>query len=144
LFGSYPHDVLKQCEMTRGMEQGVKIPVSRHAQWKLEDFSMLPEGVDVCVTQAHTGPCVIWDPARNYCHMMNHFEYEVDTLDGEYRRDVKKGKSPTGEPIAVPFSYYPNDDPNNPPVHTWEKTGVAFYSNWVTNLAVEKLKHSKL
>lgn len=45
-----------------------------------------------------------------------------------------------GEPIAVPFAYYPNDDANNPPVHTWETTGVAFYSNWVTGLASRKLK----
>jgi len=143
LFGSFPHEVLQQCEMTRGLHGDVTIPVSRHAEWKMQDMDKLPAGVDVVVACDQTGPCVIWDPARNYCHMMNHFEYELDSLDGEYRRDLKKG-TPTGEPIPIPFGYFPDDNPDLPPVHKWQSNGVTFYNNWIAMVASRKLLQSKL
>ena len=40
-----------------------------------------------------------------------HPEYDKYTLDAEYKRDVGKGL-----PIAVPKNYYPNDDPEQPPL----------------------------
>jgi homoserine O-succinyltransferase len=141
-FGLFPHQILKPCEMTAGLEDGVGIPVSRHTEWKMEDMTRLPEGIDVVMASEHTGPCVIWDKERSHVHMMNHFEYEVDTLDGEYRRDVSKG-TPTGEPIPIPFGYYPNDDPNNAPVHKWRANGTSFFSNWLKVLA-SKRPRSKL
>jgi len=152
-FGAYPHKVLADCEMTRGLTEdhrdGAVIPVSRHTEWKMADMSKLPAGVDVVVTAngaknpVDTGPCLIWDPKRNFCHMMNHFEYEVDTLDGEYRRDVKNG-TPDGSPIPVPYAYYPNDDPKQPPVHSWGPNGITFYNNWIREVATRQQKKSKL
>ena len=85
------------------------------------------------------GPGLVWDEDLGHAHMINHFEYDVDTLDGEYRRDLVKG-TPTGEPIHIPNQYYPGergrqdlltaetegragDDPKNAPVLTWQTPG---------------------
>ena len=71
-------------------------------------------------------------------HMINHFEYDADTLHGEYLRDSAKG-TPTGEPIHVPKDYYPNDDPARTPLHKWESAGQVFYSNWLMTLLKKKV-----
>ncbi len=47
---------------------------------------------------ADTGPCLVWDPRLGHAHMINHLEYDAETLHGEYVRDRAKG-TPTGKPI---------------------------------------------
>ena len=93
--------------------------------------------IKILLNSPLTGPSCVWDPKLCHVHMINHFEYDSDTLDGEYRRDLAKG-TPTGEPIHIPNQYYPNDDPNATPLHTWCSAGQVFYSNWLTQLMRKK------
>jgi len=143
LFGLYPLEVLKDCEMTRGLQQPLSVPVSRHVKHKMEDMARLPAGVEVIMDQKETGVCSVWDPQRTFVYIVNHFEYEVDTLDGEYRRDVKKG-TPDGSPVAYPYKYFPDDDPSKFPVHHWRQNGITFYNNWILAVANKKNLSSKL
>ena len=46
--------------------------------------------------------------------------------DAEYKRDVGKGL-----PIAVPKNYYPNDDPEQPPLFRWRAHAHLLYENWL-------------
>ena len=55
-----------------------------------------------------------------------HLEYDRDTLDAEYRRDVAKGME-----IAPPAHYYPGDDATRPPLVSWRAHAHLFYSNWL-------------
>ena len=55
-----------------------------------------------------------------------HPEYDKYTLDAEYKRDVGKGL-----PIAVPKNYYPNDDPEQPPLFRWRAHAHLLYENWL-------------
>ena len=61
------------------------------------------------------------------------FEYDADTLKEEYIRDSAKG-TPTGEPIHIPHGYFPQDNPDLVPEHSWKTVGQVFYSNWVHSL----------
>jgi len=144
LFGLYPHEVLKDCEMTNGLEMPVSVPVSRHVKHNMEDMTKLGAGVELVVNNDITGPCVMWDRERCFCYMLNHFEYEWDTLDGEYRRDLKKG-SPDGSETQIPAYYYPDDDPSKPVVHSWLQNGIVFYNNWITEVQkhVQKKKNAQ-
>ena len=68
-----------------------------------------------------------------------------DTLDGEYRRDLKKG-SPDGiSPVQIPAYYYPDDDPSKPVVHSWLQNGIVFYNNWISEVQkhVQKKKNAQ-
>ena len=58
--------------------------------------------------------------------VMGHPEYDRMTLDKEYKRDLGKGL-----PITIPENYYPNDDPNQKPLHRWRALSNALYSNWL-------------
>ena len=55
-----------------------------------------------------------------------HSEYDAHTLNREYRRDVKAGKS-----IAIPKNYFPNDDPTRAPIVSWRSHANLLYSNWL-------------
>ncbi|MBR6812871.1 MAG: homoserine O-succinyltransferase, partial [Oscillospiraceae bacterium] len=55
-----------------------------------------------------------------------HPEYDVDTLDSEYKRDLGKGLE-----IKMPKNYYPGDDVTLPPLSTWRAHGQLLYTNWL-------------
>lgn len=131
-FGLYPHQVSAHSLM-EGVKDGVGIPVSRHTEWQMKDMQQLPPHVEVLAASQETGPCVIWDSELRHLHMMNHFEYDVDTLEQEYQRDVSKG-TPTGEPIDLPEYYFPDNNPENAPVHSWKDSGKTFFGNWLKTL----------
>ena len=57
---------------------------------------------------------------------MGHAEYDRQTLDKEYRRDVAKDLE-----IDVPNNYYPENDPNNKPLQEWRSHCDMLYSNWL-------------
>ena len=55
-----------------------------------------------------------------------HSEYDADTLNNEYLRDLSQGK-----PIHVPENYFPCDDPSQPPMVSWRAHANLLYSNWL-------------
>ena len=129
-FGVYQHAVSENNHpLVHAIHEDVGIPVSRHTTWKEEDFEGNTE-IQILLRNKETGPALVWDPKLRHAHMINHFEYDLDSLASEYWRDVKQG-TPTGEKIHVPYNYFPGDNPQNPPLHTWKAAGQNFYSNWV-------------
>lgn len=103
---------------------------------------MLEKGVEVIMTD-FTGPCTMWDRKRCFCYVLDHFEYESDTMDGQYRRDLKNG-SPDGSTVQIPEFYYPGNDPEKPVVHSWLNNGIIFYNAWISEVQARKEMRSKM
>jgi len=142
LFGVFKHVVTRPTSiMMLGLPAATGVPVSRHTTWKFEDFEG-KKGCEVLLVSPDTGPACVWDHDKCHVHMINHFEYDVDTLAGEYERDLAKG-TPTGDPIHIPWNYYPNDDPTRTPEHTWLSSGQVFYSNWLSALVRKRYYSQK-
>ena len=57
---------------------------------------------------------------------MGHAEYDRDTLANEYFRDKNKGINP-----ALPYNYFPGNDPRSLPNLTWRSYATILYSNWL-------------
>jgi homoserine O-succinyltransferase len=55
-----------------------------------------------------------------------HSEYDYDTLDKEYKRDLSKGL-----PIDMPKHYYPGNDPKNTPQVNWRSHANLLFGNWL-------------
>ena len=55
-----------------------------------------------------------------------HSEYDAGTLADEYFRDKSEGR-----PIEIPKNYFPDDNPENPPIVTWRAHANLLYSNWL-------------
>ena len=55
-----------------------------------------------------------------------HFEYDRDTLKGEYFRDADKGLD-----IQIPYNYFPDDDDTREPIVRWRSSANLLFSNWL-------------
>ena len=59
-------------------------------------------------------------------YVSGHPEYDVDTLDQEYHRDLAANKSPN-----IPINYYPDNDPNKAPLCSWRGHSSLLFCNWL-------------
>ncbi|WP_371153641.1 homoserine O-succinyltransferase [Jannaschia sp. 2305UL9-9] len=111
----------------RGFSDDCVIPVSRWTEVRRDEVEAA--GMRVLLGSEETGPCLIEDKAHRAIHIFNHFEYDSDTLQKEYERDVANGT-----PINVPGNYYPDDDPSRAPVNHWRSHAHLLYGNWINEI----------
>ncbi len=129
MFGVFPHHIVQEnTEILRGMPDEVVIPVSRHAETRVEDVEKVPD-LRVLMTSEESGLCMVENPTLNHIHVLNHLEYDATTLQDEYDRDVREGL-----PIDVPRYYFPDDDPTQPPPNRWRGHGHLFFHNWINHI----------
>lgn len=111
----------------RGFSDECVIPVSRWTEVRRD--AVEAAGMTVLLGSEETGPCLIEDAAHRAIHIFNHFEYDSDTLQREYERDVANGT-----PVAVPQRYYPDDDPGRRPLNRWRSHAHLLYGNWINQI----------
>jgi homoserine O-succinyltransferase len=61
--------------------------------------------------------------------MFNHVEYDSFSLKEEYERDLAAGSD-----IAIPFNYFPDDDPTRKPLNRWRSHAHLLFGNWVNQV----------
>lgn len=132
-FGLFEHELLPDSTgITFGFPDRFSIPVSR---WKNPDREAVArcKAVEVLAYSEETGPNIAveteaWEAGRRFprrVYVLNHPEYETETLQREYRRDSAQN------PLTpLPRHYFPGDDPTKPPRNTWRHT-AQLYANWV-------------
>jgi homoserine O-succinyltransferase len=104
------------------------MPVSRWTEMRQADIDAAP-GLTTLLTSAESGPCLVDDPAHRAVYLINHLEYDSETLKQEYDRDVANGT-----PINVPMNYYPDDNPARPPLNRWRSHAHLLYGNWINEI----------
>jgi len=128
-FGIFRHSVLDPASpLTRGLNDSIPIPVSRHTENHREDLARFSH-LQVLADSTDAGMALVYDPVLNHLHMFNHLEYDSNTLGDEYSRDVAKGSA-----IQVPRNYYPDDDPTQVPVNTWRSNAHILFGNWINSI----------
>jgi homoserine O-succinyltransferase len=128
-FGCFRHQNKKPTSpYLRGFSDDCVIPVSRWTEMRQDEIDGR-DGLVTLLASDEVGPCLVQDDAHRALYIFNHFEYDTETLKGEYDRDVAKGK-----PISVPVNYYPDDDPSKPPMNRWRSHGHLLYTNWISEI----------
>lgn len=128
-FGCFRQRVLQPSSpFLTGFSDDVLIPVSRWTEMREEDMAKA-EGLKVLIASPETGPCLVEDAAHRALWIFNHFEYDSETLKGEYDRDIANGT-----PINVPQNYYPKDDPSLKPLNRWRSHAHLLYGNWLNQI----------
>jgi len=130
MFGVFPQRIIApNASILNGFQGGFWTPVSRHSEVRAAD---IPEdrGLKVLAESSESGICLIEDQGCHAHYMFNHLEYETDTLDAEYRRDLANGN-----PIHVPEHYYVDDDAGELPINRWRLYAYLFFSNWIGDLS---------
>ena len=126
LSGVYGHQLLKpQSPFFRGFDDVFYAPHSRYTEVLAEDIERCPE-LELLSTSDKAGVYAIKSTDSRRFFITGHPEYDKETLQLEYERDVAKGLS-----IEVPENYFPNDDPTREPNVTWRSHAQLMYSNWL-------------
>jgi homoserine O-succinyltransferase/O-acetyltransferase len=127
-FGCFRHRNLAPASpYLRGFSDDCVLPVSRWTEMRQSDIDAA--GLKTLLTSDQSGPCMVDDPAHRAVYLINHLEYDSDTLKQEYDRDIA-----AGTPIKVPANYYPDDNPLKAPLNRWRSHAHLLYGNWINEI----------
>ena len=110
--------------LVRGFDDRFFVQHSRHTGLNLKDLAAVP-ALRVLASGRRTGPNLLSTENGRQIFVTGHPEYDLFTLDAEYRRDLEKGLA-----ISVPENYYPSDDPAQRPINRWRSHAHLLYHNW--------------
>ncbi|MBQ8972207.1 MAG: homoserine O-succinyltransferase [Clostridia bacterium] len=126
LFGVYPHRVVhKGSILFRGFDDRFMVPHSRHTTVRKEDIEAVPE-LKILAESDDAGVYAVSTHGGAQVFVTGHAEYDPETLDNEYRRDLDAGL-----PIHIPEHYFPNDDDTQPPLCSWRSSAHLLFANWL-------------
>lgn len=126
MFGIFRHHIVRSgSALLRGFNDEFSIPVSRHTEVRSADIPDTP-GLHILAESPESGLCLMEDLRHRAVYMFNHLEYDADTLQREYERDVAEGKT-----IEVPKYYFPDDDPSQAPINKWRSYAHLLFWNWI-------------
>ena len=128
-FGCFRHENIEPSSpYLRGFSDDFIIPVSRWTELRQKEVDKF-KNLKTLLASTEVGPCLIEDKKHSALYILNHFEYDSDTLKQEYDRDVEEGKK-----IVLPQNYYPNDDPQSNPKNRWRSHAHLLYGNWINEI----------
>ncbi len=126
VFGIYEHDVLNVTHpLLRGFDESFLAPHSRNSTVLAEDIEKI-EKLEIIASSPKAGPLLIAAKNRRRFFITGHMEYDYNTLDLEYKRDLNKGLK-----INMPENYYPDNNPALSPKNRWRSHAHLLFSNWL-------------
>jgi homoserine O-succinyltransferase len=125
-FGVFSHHVLNEHEpIVRGFDELFPAPHSRHTANLRSDIAACAD-LRIVAESSEAGVFLTVSKNGRHVFVSGHPEYDRDTLDNEYQRDLKRGLA-----ISTPRNYYPKDDPSCVPMQTWRSHAHLLYANWL-------------
>jgi homoserine O-succinyltransferase len=132
LSGVYELEIYdKKSHLVLGFDDRFLIPQSRYATVLPADIKAA--GLDLVAGSDEAGAVIFMHPHHREVYCTGHFEYDTDTLDREYQRDLAAGLD-----IAVPINYYPSNDPANAPSIRWRTYAHQFFANWLNHFVYQE------
>jgi len=126
LFGVFRHTVEDPNYMLfRGFDDEFWVPHSRNTTVERADIARIPD-LKILASSPKAGVYAVKTDQGRQVYLMGHAEYDADTLKKEYLRDKEAGL-----PIHMPENYFPDDDPEKPPVVKWRSCAHLLYGNWL-------------
>lgn len=125
-FGLFWHRVLnRKVPLVRGFDDMFLAPHSRHTEVAMDDIRSCKD-ITILAESEEAGFYLGMALGGRQIFVMGHPEYDRVTLDGEYKRDIKKGMD-----IHVPDNYYLNNNSENKPLLMWRSHANNLYTNWL-------------
>lgn len=126
MFGVFSHQVLApRSRILSGFDQGFFAPHSRHTTVEAADIEAA-DGLELLAVSPEAGVYMAASTDGREVFVTGHPEYDPDTLQMEYQRDVERGLQ-----IELPRHYFPDDDPGQPPIVAWRSHAFLLYQNWL-------------
>lgn len=126
LSGVFEHTVTRRSNMLfRGCDDYFYLPHSRYTDIDEQAVRDNP-ALKILAASEKAGIFAVSTEAGRQIFFTGHAEYDRDTLDREYRRDVKAGLA-----VPVPDNYYVDDDPEKAMRMTWRAHAHLIFANWL-------------
>ena len=126
LFGIFHHTpLLPTHPLLRGFDEDFLAPHSRHTEIHAEDVKKI-EQLDILSTSDEAGVYISASKNGRQVFITGHPEYDFDTLQHEYFRDISRHID-----IDLPKNYFPNDDSSRRPKNLWRSHAHLLFSNWL-------------
>lgn len=128
-FGVYGHQVMENTSrLMTGFTDNFPMPISRYTTNDKSDILKAP-ALELLAESDLAGPGMVRDQSTGDIFILNHLEYDAETLDGEYSRDSSESIN-----TNLPVNYYPDDDPAKTPINIWRPFAFLFMANWLHDL----------
>ncbi|MCM2679968.1 homoserine O-acetyltransferase MetA [Echinimonas agarilytica] len=111
--------------LMRGFDDVFWVPHSRYAEINAAEIAAHND-LHVLADSQQAGVYLVASNDGRQLFVSGHPEYDPETLDNEFKRDVSQGLSPD-----VPKNYYHGDLPENGPLVRWRSHGNLLFSNWL-------------
>ncbi len=126
MFGVFKHKLLtRKTDLVKGFSDEFYAPHSRHTEVRLEDIEKVPE-LRIIAASPEAGVHIVATMDDRMIFIQGHGEYDRETLQTEYLRDLHKGMD-----INVPCNYFEDDDPNKSIIVRWRAETYLFFANWL-------------
>lgn len=119
-FGIFKHKIICDDLLLSGVDSIVRMPHSRHSGIDSQSVEK-NKNLSILLKGKKSGIGIIKDSKDIF--ILGHPEYSLDTLAGEYERDLAKGQK-----IKKPKNYF---DKNNKPIFSWRSSASVIFSNWL-------------
>lgn len=126
LSGVYWQQVLQPLSpLVRGFDDQFLVPHSRYAQVPKQKYQEHAD-IHVLAEADATGAYLLQNTSGSRIFVTGHPEYDLNTLDDEYKRDVAASIA-----ARIPENYYRNNDPLQGPQKLWQSHAFLLFSNWL-------------
>ena len=135
LFGIFPQNINPDeanKPLFRGFDDVFNMPPSRHTDINPADVEAVKD-LTVLASSPKSGVGIVVARGGREIFVTGHLEYNPDTLDNEYKRDMGKR-----DDVELPKNYYIDNDPEKGPNVTWRAHANLFYHNWVNYYIYQK------
>lgn len=127
MFGIFKHHITTETFLPifRGFDDMFRMPHSRHTEVRREDIVKHKE-LSIIAESYESGVGIVMAREGREFFITGHMEYNPDTLDKEYKRDMEKR-----DDVDMPQNYYRNDNPDDGPQVRWRAHANLLFQNWI-------------
>ena len=112
-------------DILRGIDDVFYAPHSRNTTVLREDIEKV-DSLKILASSEQAGVFVATNHNNRQIFIMGHPEYDTETLNTEFIRDLDAGLNP-----PIPSNYYPDDDYTKKPINRWRSQASLIYINWL-------------
>ena len=127
MFGIFKHHITTETFLPifRGFDDMFRMPHSRHTEVRRENIVKHKE-LSIIAESYESGVGIVMAREGREFFITGHMEYNPDTLDKEYKRDMGKR-----DDVDMPQNYYRNDNPDDGPQVRWRAHANLLFQNWI-------------
>jgi len=126
VFGVFANKIYNvQHALIRGFDDEFYAPQSRHTDIDVASLRKI-DTLEILAESDEAGVLIAATKDKKQVFVTGHMEYDTETLEQEYLRDLYKGLE-----IEIPKNYFINNKPELGIVNRWRNHGHILFSNWI-------------